>query len=148
VTLPYQRVDHDPSEIASPAKSTIAQTQDVLKDVAVLLVDDSEDNRRYIAHVLSKRGARITQARDGKEAVDTAQAQNFDVILMDVQMPVLDGNEATRALRANGNRTPIIALTAHAMLEEKDRSLKAGANAHVTKPVDVEILVSTILDLV
>ncbi len=91
---------------------------------------------------LENAGAKIEIANDGLEAIDKVQGNTYDAILMDVQMPNLDGYEATQILRAKGIKTPIVALTAHALKEERDRALSLGFDDYLTKPLNVNILVS------
>lgn len=107
-----------------------------LERLKVLVVDDSEDNRALMSVFLGKEGADVEFAINGREGVEKAIENRYDVILMDIQMPELDGYEATSYLRKKGLKTPILALTAHAMQEEKDLSLRKGFTAHLTKPVD------------
>jgi len=104
----------------------------------ILLAEDNRVNQLLVLRLLEGRGHRVTVAADGRKAVDEAERGNFDVILMDVQMPELDGLEATRILRARGVRAPIIAMTAHAMQGDRDRCLSAGMDAYVTKPIQPE----------
>jgi CheY-like chemotaxis protein len=110
----------------------------------VLLVDDAEINRLLIHRVLSKQGMLVSMAVNGQEAVDMALAKNYDVILMDIQMPIMDGRTATQTLREKGYVLPIIALTAHAMKEDRDRCLAAGCNDYLTKPVQFDLLFDTL----
>lgn len=117
-----------------------------LRFMKVLVVDDSLDNQALIKKFLSLAGASIETANNGKEAVDKALSGDFDLVLMDLQMPEMDGYEATRILRDKGYRKPIIALTAHAMKEEKQRSLRSGFDNHLTKPIDHRALVKTLSD--
>lgn len=115
-----------------------------LDHVRILLAEDSPDSQELINHVLTSHGAEVTLANNGAEALHLALAEKFDVILMDIQMPELDGYEVTRRLRANNFKKPIIALTAHAMLEERQRSRLAGCDAHITKPLNFRQLLSTV----
>ncbi|XGC81365.1 response regulator [Bdellovibrio bacteriovorus] len=117
----------------------------MLEGAKVLLVDDVEDNRILVQRLLTKRGATVTSASDGQEGLTKALSEDFDVILMDIQMPVMDGYEATRKLRASGYKKPIIALTAHAMKDDRERCLEAGCSDYLTKPVQLDELTRTIL---
>jgi CheY-like chemotaxis protein len=121
-----------------------AKRDNDLNQLKVLLVDDSLDNQALIQRVLKMAGATTETANNGKEAVEKAMAGNFDLILMDLQMPEMDGYEATHILREKGYKKPIIALTAHAMKEERQRSLRSGFNDHITKPIDHKFLVRTL----
>ncbi|MBL8727465.1 MAG: response regulator [Planctomycetes bacterium] len=118
----------------------------------ILLAEDGHDNQRLMSFVLRKAGAEVTLAENGKIAVDTALAatqsgQPFDVILMDMQMPVLDGYSATAMLRQSGYRGAIVAVTAHAMAEDQQRCLDSGCDGFASKPVDRTALVRTIHEL-
>jgi signal transduction histidine kinase/CheY-like chemotaxis protein len=116
-----------------------------LANTKVLVVDDSDDNQTLIGRYL--RGSGIEQvdlAENGEQAIEKASREPYDVILMDIQMPVLDGHAATARLRANGYRKPIIALTAHAFKEERERALRGGFTAYLTKPVNRKVLIESI----
>lgn len=118
-----------------------------LAGLKILLADDSVDNQIFLHHVLQKRGASVECVGDGSEALQKAKQSCFDLILMDIQMPKMDGYQATRLLLAQGYKKPIVALTAHAMLEERNRTREAGFSGHLTKPINTEELVRTIRDL-
>ncbi len=107
-----------------------------LQDVAILIVDDANDNRILMEHFLKGVGAKTDFAGDGQEAIDKATSKEFQIVLMDIQMPVLDGYSAAIELRRQGYKKPIIALTAHALKEDRERSIKAGCDDHITKPID------------
>ena len=115
-----------------------------LAGVRVLLADDSPDGEALARLYLQMEGAIVESARDGFEAVKMATGDEYDIVLMDIQMPGLDGLSATRLLREKGYRKPIVALTAHALREEVDRSLAAGCNAHLAKPINRQSLVTAI----
>ncbi len=112
----------------------------------ILLVEDNEMNRDMLSRRLEKRGFTVELAVDGAEGVSRAQSTAPDLILMDMSLPVLDGWEATRALRADDatRAIPIIALTAHAMDGERSRALEAGCDDFDTKPVDLPRLLEKI----
>ncbi len=105
----------------------------------VLLAEDNAVNQAFVVRLLEKRGHKVVVAHNGREAVDHIKEQTFDCVLMDGQMPVMDGFEATTAIRtlesATGKHTPIIALTAHAMKGDRDRYLAGGMDGYVTKPI-------------
>lgn len=130
---------------ASPPPPVPAAAIDQLR---ILVVDDSVDNQRLLRLLLSKAGAKVVLADNGKIACDLVGEgtgeQRFDLVLMDIQMPEMDGYEATRRLRQMGFRRPIIAVTAHAMTGDRERCLAAGCDDYVTKPIDKQSLFATI----
>lgn len=128
----------------APAESLTANTQNSFAGLKVLAVDDSPDNRELIKMILNNSGLDVTEAESGEEALKQAFTQHYDVILMDIQMPGLDGYGALAELRKRGFQEPVIALTAHAMKEEKNRTLAAGFADHVTKPINAKILLQSI----
>jgi CheY-like chemotaxis protein len=102
----------------------------------VLVVDDGETNRKLIQFVLGRAGAIVFQAENGQQAVDRVMAEPFDLILMDMQMPVMDGHQATAELRRHGVTVPILALTANSMKGDEERCLAAGCSGFLSKPID------------
>lgn len=125
--------------------SNSAPDRNALRGVRLLLAEDFDDNQILISRGLRHLGADVDVANDGKEAVDTALGRDYDVILMDIQMPGMDGIDATKILREKHYGKPIIALTAHAMKEEKERILRSGFDDYVVKPLDRKVLVRAIL---
>ncbi len=119
-----------------------------LAGMSVLAVEDDELNRLVLREMLEYEGATVALSNNGQQAIDRLKAlgpTTFDIVLMDVQMPVMDGYQATRYITSIAPSLPVIGLTAHAMAEEKERCLAAGMVAHVTKPVDQDHLVSVLL---
>ena len=112
----------------------------------ILLVEDNEMNRDMLSRRLQKRGYEVVLAVDGSEGVARAQSEAPALILMDMSLPVLDGWEATRQLKAAPatRATPVIALTAHAMAGDREKALAAGADDFDTKPIDLERLLGKI----
>lgn len=110
----------------------------------ILLVEDNEHNWDMLSRRLKRRGYDVVLAFDGQQGVDKAREESPDLILMDLNLPVLDGREATRQIRAakGGETVPIIALTAHALSVDRDQALAAGCNAYHTKPVDLPQLLA------
>jgi CheY-like chemotaxis protein/HPt (histidine-containing phosphotransfer) domain-containing protein len=115
-----------------------------LPEMRVLLVDDGEENRDLMSVVLAEAGATFATAENGLVAVEMATSQDWDVILMDMQMPVMDGYTATRKLREQGYKKPIVALTAHAMQQSEQECLDAGCSGFLTKPIDFDRLITTL----
>jgi CheY-like chemotaxis protein len=118
--------------------------------VKVLLVEDNEMNRDMLSRRLTRNGYEVVMAVDGQQAVDMALSENPAVILMDMSLPVIDGWEATRQVKANPQTKgiPLIALTAHAMAEDEAKARAAGCDDFDTKPVDIQRLVGKINALV
>ncbi len=118
-----------------------------LKGVSVLLVEDSLDNQLLVSRLLKMAGAEVDLANDGQEGFEKASVGNYDVVLMDLQMPVLDGYGAVKKLRKLGFAKPVIALTAHGMIEDRQRCIEVGFSAHLTKPVNRAALIESVRDL-
>lgn len=131
-------VDEKPIEIRKP------DVQPLLRNVRILLVEDSPDNRALVSRFLKSAGATVEMACDGLEGVQKALHGQFDIVLMDLQMPNLDGYDAIKRLRGIGYKVPIVALTAHAFKEDRDRCLQIGFNEHLTKPVNKNDLIHTV----
>jgi signal transduction histidine kinase/CheY-like chemotaxis protein/HPt (histidine-containing phosphotransfer) domain-containing protein len=110
----------------------------------VLVVDDAAENRELASLVLSQQGLWVEEADDGRVAVEMAKKGGFDLILMDMQMPVMDGYAATRAIRAAGIKVPIVALTANAMRGFEADMREAGCDLFLTKPIDIDVLIGAV----
>ena len=115
----------------------------------ILLVEDNEMNRDMLTRRLERKGFEVVIAVDGQAGVDMASSSNPDIILMDLSLPVMDGLEATRQIKADPATQPIpvIALTAHAMAGDEQKALQAGCNDYDTKPVDLKRLLGKIENL-
>jgi CheY-like chemotaxis protein len=115
----------------------------------ILLAEDNPVNQLLAVRVLENMGHRVTVADDGAKALTAVQQERFDLVLMDVQMPVLGGLEATAAIRAaerasGGVRVPVVAMTANAMQGDRERCLEAGMDDYISKPIDMQQLRATI----
>jgi CheY-like chemotaxis protein len=140
---------HSEGDLVLPTRVEPALEVSSLDGVSVLLAEDGVDNQRLLTTYLTKAGASTTVAEDGRLALDAVAAaesagRSYDVILMDMQMPELDGYGATARLRAGGYRRPIIALTAHAMAGDRERCLAAGCDDYLSKPVSRDALVAIV----
>ena len=142
------------------AKEELIEKKERLKEGSVeglhlLMAEDNELNAEIAKLQLEEAGAEVTVVKDGQQAVELFEklpAATFDAILMDIMMPVMDGLSATRAIRAlereDAGEIPIIAMTANAFEEDEKKSLEAGMNAHLSKPLKIELVVATVADLV
>ncbi len=128
---------------SSEASKTENNKLPKLTNLHILVAEDNPDNRELVTRFLSEQGAKVEIAKNGSEAYQMAKKKNYSAIVMDMQMPVLDGYEATRRLREEGITIPIIALTAHAMKEEHEKCLESGCDAFLVKPVNVSELIQT-----
>lgn len=142
-----------PHEIAAPQISTTSpgtvepRTEpSAVQGVRLLLVEDNLVNQKVVLAILRKKGYYIEVANHGREALEKLEASDYDLVLMDIQMPVLDGLEATRLIRRNArwDDLPVVAMTAHAMNGDRERCLQAGMNAYISKPVQPAHLIATI----
>jgi PAS domain S-box-containing protein len=128
---------------AGRPKEQGAEELNTISGVRVLLVEDNEINQQVAQEILQGAGIIVTVANNGQEGVDAARQNEYDAILMDIQMPVMDGYAATHAIRnlkSEIRNVPILAMTAHAMAGDEQKSLDAGMNGHVTKPIDPDQL--------
>jgi signal transduction histidine kinase/CheY-like chemotaxis protein len=116
--------------------------------MSMLVVDDNAINQKVASKLLQGLGCRVAIAGNGQEALELLEKVSYDIVFMDVQMPVMDGLQATRLLRERGNDTPVIAMTAHAMQGDRERCLAAGMNGYVSKPVKRDVLGGEIAKLV
>ena len=145
VRLPLPRDTAAVGETASPPP-VLAGAKAALADI--LLAEDHPVNQKVVALILSAAGHRLTVVADGAAAIEAHAAQAFDLILMDMQMPVMDGLSATRAIRAGGDlATPIVMLTANALDEHVQAAVEAGADRHIAKPVRAPDLLAAIAEL-
>jgi two-component system cell cycle response regulator DivK len=112
------------------------------RDRTILIVEDSDDARYFMRLALEARGYLITEAENGAKAVEIAERERPDIILMDLSLPILDGIAATQKIRASGelNGIPIIAVTAHQETDFRNGAKAAGFDAYVTKPIDIDFL--------
>lgn len=136
----------------SRAAKAFAPTIEEIKDHSlsgkhILLAEDSADIQALVSLYLRDSGAEVDVASDGLEAVSKATTGSYDIILMDIQMPKMDGHHATEELRKNGFEKPIVALTAHAFKEERDRALRGGFNSYLTKPIGRAAIIQKVLEV-
>ncbi|WP_141733241.1 ATP-binding protein [Oligoflexus tunisiensis] len=116
----------------------------LLQGVSVLVVEDVPDNQHLISQILFRNGAKVDLAENGQIGVEKALVQDYDIVLMDLQMPVKDGFRATAELRRHGYQKPIVALSAAAMVEERERAISIGCSDHITKPINVAGLLKAV----
>ena len=133
LTLPYQQSDR-------PVKSTVEKEKQLVSNEQiaghVLIAEDTPELQLLERRILEGVGVTVTVANNGEEAVELSKSHSFDLILMDMQMPVMDGIEATREIRAAGNTIPIIALTANVMQAHRDAFNAAGCDDFLGKPIN------------
>ena len=141
--IPYMLPNNE-ELILSRNQSAKLMLEKNLFQKSILVVDDALDNQILIKTILTDWGFKVTLASNGQEAVDRVKTENFDLILMDMQMPVKDGYTACRELIVSNSDVPIVALTAHAMKEDRDLCLQAGCCDYITKPIKKNQLLLTI----
>jgi len=128
-------------------RGDLRETAKLVRGAHLLLVEDNAVNQELAVELLSNAGARVDVANNGVEALDKVQQTHYDAVLMDCQMPLMDGYEATRRIRTDARfrELPIIAMTASVMAADRERCINAGMNDHVAKPIDVNELFSTLV---
>lgn len=150
-------LEPDISKCGQP--SAVAASKSTLSGFRLLLVEDSPANQKFLSHLLRKRGAEVIIAENGKLGVEALTEDRtivgrlqdpppVDLVLMDMQMPVMDGYTATSLLREKGSRLPIVAVTAHALAGDRELCLRSGCDEYLTKPVAAADLERVILQLV
>jgi signal transduction histidine kinase/CheY-like chemotaxis protein len=139
------QAEHKAPTVPAPVLDLeLSRKKQSLKGRTVLVVDDSADNHMLLDALLGRLGMNVSSALNGDEALLKAAHEKFDLILMDIQMPVMDGYVTTSNLRMQDYKGPIVALTANAMKETKDQCLSAGCDDYLTKPVDMNLLMKTL----
>jgi len=134
----------DLDELMPPSTAPAHAWQNIPLHGRILLAEDGRDNQRLLSMHLRACGAKVIIADNGQIAVDLAVTEPFDLILMDMQMPVMDGYTATAELRRHGSQIPVIALTAHAMAEDRKKCMAVGCTDYLSKPIDRDVLLKTI----
>jgi PAS domain S-box-containing protein len=145
VEIPDQIAKAKGGNVGERSKKVAERSTEVdLSDVEVLLVEDSLDSQNLVSKILTRKHVHVTVASNGLEGIEKATSGNFDLVLMDVQMPVMDGFAATQKLRERGYRKPIIALTAHAMSQAQHRAMDAGCSDYLAKPINSKDLLAKV----
>ena len=136
---------HPETEQSAPVEALPASS---LKGKTVLLAEDNEINQEIAIAILNSFGLEVELAENGLEAVQKIQTNQYALVLMDIQMPIMDGYKATRAIRRFSDKKkagiPIVAMTANAFTEDKERALESGMNDHMAKPIDMKVLMSVL----
>ena len=113
-------------------------------DKVILVVEDVDTNKIFFDAALRRTNAKILWAKDGQEAVEMFKANDIDLVLMDLQLPIMDGYTATREIKKIDSKVPIIAQTAHVMSGEREKCLEAGCDDYLSKPIRLQILIDTL----
>jgi CheY-like chemotaxis protein len=144
-TVEMQEQKNTGTVVAPDAPASLAETIARLQGARILVVEDNEINQEIAIALLEMSGLVVTAANNGQEALDLLESREFDGVLMDCQMPVMDGYEATRQIRQQERfkHLPIIALTANAMEGDKEKVLEVGMNDHIAKPIDLNAMLAT-----
>jgi CheY-like chemotaxis protein len=144
--VPMLDTDTASEKFRSAARSKQHGLRVYFKTARVLITDDTPANRQLAGLVLRKAGLTVDEAENGAIAVEKASRGNYDLLLMDMQMPVMDGFTATRTLRDQGLKTPILAFTANVMEQDRQHCVAAGCSGFLTKPINIDLLLSTIAE--
>lgn len=150
-TIEIENVKSEDNGKVFSRSSNTARSQVTTKTIdgaRILVVEDSPDNQLLIEVMLKRHKVKLEFANNGEEGIQKALSSNFDIILMDIQMPIMDGYMAVKKLRERSYRGPIIALTAHAMNEEREKCLNAGCNDFLSKPIDLKQLIEKVSNFV
>jgi two-component system, cell cycle response regulator DivK len=120
--------------------------QDEIVKARILLIEDNEQNRYLATFLLEKHGHTVSHSPDGQSGIDLAASQPFDLILLDIQLPAMDGYTVARALRANPalKHVPIVAVTSYAMAGDREKALAAGCDGYLEKPIDPDIFATQV----
>lgn len=144
-------LEPEPSRAAPSAPSAVRETEPAVRDAAVLIVDDDPVSRKIMADALRACGMRVSTAKDGEEGLESLEGSLPELVLMDIQMPVMDGLEAIRRIRAHPDPrirgTPVIAVTAHALRSDERQYYEQGASAFISKPISLDGFVRTIQEV-
>ena len=132
-THPYEKLF---SETTKSHTETTTSIEELLKNTDILVAEDEEINFLFLKETLQQSGAKVDWAKNGQEAVDLALNKEYDLILMDMKMPIMDGYDATRKIKKGKPNTPIIAQTAYALPEEQKIGYEAGCDFYLSKPID------------
>jgi PAS domain S-box-containing protein len=144
ISVPHDVKFFENFKASSEVDSRKEVDKSVLAGVKILIVDDLEDNLTLLNVILSEAGASVVTESDAFEGIRLAIERKFDIVLMDIQMPLLNGYEVMKKIKKSGNNVPIIALTAHAMKDERERALKNGFSEFLAKPLKSDLLIETI----
>lgn len=143
-TLTYEYKNYSDSDIGSEVN--LLEKDDCLEGIKILVTEDNDLNQLLAQKLLESYGAKVDIAENGIEGLKLIGEKSYDIVLMDIQMPKMDGYETTQKIRKEYyKKTPIIAMTAHALIDEKQKCLNAGMNDYITKPLKAELLLKTIL---
>jgi signal transduction histidine kinase/CheY-like chemotaxis protein len=144
--IPMLSGDQAAEKFSTAARTTSTGLSTWFKPARVLITDDTPANRQLAGLVLRKAGLQVDEAENGAIAVEKANADSYDLLLMDMQMPVMDGFTATRTLRSQGMTTPILAFTANVTEQDRENCVASGCTGFLTKPINIDLLLSTIAE--